>query len=302
MRGLRSIIKLFVKAGKPSTIREPQNSALETEKEKEISRVVCKKPNFENKRNPNPNKSNNAIKTNQEHFRSNTQRITTDNKKRFPCHGCGCLEHFIRDCPRKPSSSSFPSRQQPNVPNPIKYTECREIHGTQEQASCLVNSKFGQRSHSVLADTGAAVNVIKLKDTSGLKVRKTSAQLIGINNNTPVSCNQECKIDQDGVEHIFLVVPNNFPLEEDGIAGRPFLEKEDVIILAKQKKNIFNQKIPQAQIFKFSCNYLKSRSNLLKSNTRINHILNEKERNQLWDIIDSYQDVFCLPGDSLPLI
>lgn len=151
-----------------------------------------------------------------------------------------------------------------------------------------------------MADTGAAVNLIKYKCTIGLPVRNTSAQLTGINN-IPVNCQQECKINVEGVDHIFLVVPNNFPLEEDGIAGRPFLEKEDAIILTKQRKIIFNRQLPEKEkILKFDYQYSTDRSNCLKSKTRIEHILDLKAKSELWDIIDSFQDVYDLPGDPLP--
>ncbi|KAK0166576.1 hypothetical protein PV327_004070 [Microctonus hyperodae] len=160
-------------------------------------------------------------------------------------------------------------------------------------------SATGKRSHTLLADTGAEVNLIKLKCTRGLPVKKNIATITGINN-VPVICELECKITLDNVDHIFLVVPNNFPLTEDGIAGRPFLEKEDAIILSKQRKIIFKRTNPNYQILKFDSKYSLGRSRLLQENTRLNHILNENEKNELWNIIDSFQDVYYLESDPLP--
>lgn len=105
----------------------------------------------------------------------------------------------------------------------------------------------------------------------------------------------------DNIDHIFLVVPNDFPIDEDGIAGRPLLEKEDAIILVKQRKIIFNRATNHEQIFKFNCQYSTERSKLLKENTRIDHISDCTERNDLWKILDSFQDVYYLPGDTLPM-
>lgn len=146
-----------------------------------------------------------------------------------------------------------------------------------------------------MANTGAATNVIKKKCTIGLPIRFVNAKITGINN-TPINCDQECKITIDNIDLVFLIIPDNFPLDEDGISGKP--QKEDAIILTKQKTIIFNRK--NMKIFKIGPTYSTIRSDLLKKNTRLDHILNAKDRNDIWKIIDSFQYVYYLPGDPLP--
>lgn len=79
----------------------------------------------------------------------------------------------------------------------------------------------------------------------------------------PVICELECEVTLDNVDHIFSVVPHNFPLTEDGIAGRPFLEKEDAIILSKRRKIIFKRTHPNYEILEFDSKYSLERSRLL---------------------------------------
>ncbi|KAK0156981.1 hypothetical protein PV328_012050 [Microctonus aethiopoides] len=167
-----------------------------------------------------------------------------------------------------------------------------------------LDSHSGRKSCSFLADTGAEVNVIKEKCTRGLPVRKTLAKIIGINDK-PLICQWECKVTLDNIDHIFLVVPDHFPLDEDGIAGRPFLEKEDAIIYFKERKIVFREKYPKItsvapDLKVLKINYSTQRSELLKESTRIDHILNKNEKIEIWNIIDEFQDVYHSPGDSLP--
>ncbi|KAH0563565.1 hypothetical protein KQX54_002205 [Cotesia glomerata] len=108
VRGLRASIKLFVKSGKPTTIREAQNLALEIEKEELISQVVTKR------------------------LLSTITWLRINHKKTK-------MQSQQKDCPQKPQVSyqNFPSRQVPNVPpNQIKYIQCQKTEEIQEQASC----------------------------------------------------------------------------------------------------------------------------------------------------------------------
>lgn len=134
IRGLRASIKLFVKASKPTTIREAQNLALETEKEEVMSHILYKKAPNNNDRASNKSHENKNPKS-----KNQTHSQKPDGKNKFPCHNCGSFEHYIKDCPSKRQTvyQNFPSRRVPNTPpNQIKYTQCQETEETQEQASC----------------------------------------------------------------------------------------------------------------------------------------------------------------------
>ncbi|KAK0073196.1 hypothetical protein PV325_010104 [Microctonus aethiopoides] len=160
---------------------------------------------------------------------------------------------------------NFPSRQNPNpLSNQIKFTKC-------------------QKNQEILVQSSPLICTVQPK-----------------NDLIDFSQIQEQKITLDNVDHIFLVVPHNFPLTEDGIAGRPSLEKEDAIILAKQRKIIFKRTNPNYEILKFDSKYSLDRSRLLQENARINHILNENEKNEFWSNINSFQDIYYLEGDPLP--
>ncbi|KAK0169630.1 hypothetical protein PV328_011789 [Microctonus aethiopoides] len=277
IRGLRPNGKLFVKASQPKILREAQNLALETEKEEITSNYIYKKPVLDlSKISQNSRNTQNTTR-NYNKQASNPNQLNTE--KKYPCHGCE-PKHIIKS-------------------NQV-YQMSRKSRNPGAVFTINMYSTTGKRSYSLLADTGAEVNLIKLKCTRGLPVRKNTATITGINN-VPVMCELECKITLDSVDHIFLVVPDNFPLTEDGIAGRPFLEKEDAIILSKQRKIIFKRTNPNYEILKFDSKYFLERSRLLQENTRLNHILNENEKNELWNIIDSFHDVYCLEGDPLPL-
>ncbi|XP_044005455.1 GATA zinc finger domain-containing protein 8-like [Aphidius gifuensis] len=147
IRGLRSNIKIFVKSGKPETIRQAQNLALETEKEEEISRALYPRMNNNFGKNNETERSQNTFKQYEkpqntfkqyEKSQINTVPQSVPNSK-FPCHGCGSFSHFIKDCPKRPTyfqPQNFQNRRQfEKPPIPINYTQCQE-NETLEQPLC----------------------------------------------------------------------------------------------------------------------------------------------------------------------
>ncbi|KAK0078243.1 hypothetical protein PV326_009480 [Microctonus aethiopoides] len=133
IRGLQPSIKLFVKADQPKTLRDAQNSALETEKEEITSKFIHRKPIFE--QNKTLAKQRNAQHTPWT-SKPPVQNNMIDTKKQFTCHGCGSVDHFIRNCPNKQTNRNFPSKKFPSIPpNQLKYTQCQIEPQTPEQFS-----------------------------------------------------------------------------------------------------------------------------------------------------------------------
>lgn len=97
-------------------------------------------------------------------------------------------------------------------------------------------------------------------------------------------------------EHVFVIVPDEFPLEEAGIIGMPFLATENALVDAANKKIVFQRRPKVIRL----TNYSTARSRLLAENMRLEHIRDPVAKRSIWEIIDKYQGTFHLEGDPLP--
>ena len=165
------------------------------------------------------------------------------------------------------------------------------LNTTPESDGAVIDLRMAKRPGSFLIDTGASINVIKESAAKGLPTRKNRLEIIGISGD-PIVSGREAGIDIYENRHPFAIVPDSFPIEEDGIIGMPFLLKENAVIDYPARKIIFQiQAKKQTEL-----SYLKERSQLLQENTRLQHIQKEQDREGLWEIIDQHQDIFVLPG------
>lgn len=152
----------------------------------------------------------------------------------------------------------------------------------------------------LLADTGASVNLLKKTASLGFTTIEERNIIKGISS-TPIYLSEICFVPIRENRHVFLIVPDDFPITTDGIIGCPFLEDEDALVDAKNRVIIFRKKKPKFNEVLNIKPYLPEhdRLKLLLENTRMDHIGN-KDRQSIWQIISSYSDVYTLPGDPLP--
>jgi hypothetical protein len=78
----------------------------------------------------------------------------------------------------------------------------------------------------------------------------------------------------------------------------PFLSQENALIDTANAKIIFRRESKPVVIRKITCQ--SERSKLLRENTRLEHILESRIKDDLWTIIDRYQNIFHLNSDPLP--
>lgn len=192
------------------------------------------------------------------------------------------------------------------------------------------------RPRRFLLDTGAGVNIIKERDAPQ-KLPLDEPRTIQLGNDRH-TIHYFTYLPYLGVKHEFLIVPDDFPLIEDGIFGLPFLEKyqyqyitnnelklndtvlelqitpEDIEVkpgqLINHVKIIDNQPYlvnfvnTGKQPLSTSDQIERIKSNLsripeLLSKLRTDHI-EESFREPIKKIIASYNDVFTLETDPLP--
>lgn len=79
-------------------------------------------------------------------------------------------------------------------------------------------------------------------------------EIIGINSE-PVIANREALLKTNGNAHVFIIVEDDFPLENDGILGRPFLSNENAIIDVKNRAIVFKgKKIQKGPVYHANTN------------------------------------------------
>ncbi|KAK2578117.1 hypothetical protein KPH14_000977 [Odynerus spinipes] len=103
------------------------------------------------------------------------------------------------------------------------------------------SNDFRNAKPEFLVDTGAKVNIIKLSTLAPTILVNASKKidLIGITSKTVTSLAQTT-ITINNNKHIFHVVPNSFPIKQDGILGIEFLEKEKAILSYRDNSLLTN--------------------------------------------------------------
>ena len=77
-------------------------------------------------------------------------------------------------------------------------------------------------------DSGAAINLIKEKILDERDVRQKQFKKFVMGRDEHVS-SETVKFNFFNKEHIFHIIPNDFPLPEDGIIGLKFFSKHDTV-------------------------------------------------------------------------
>jgi hypothetical protein len=85
----------------------------------------------------------------------------------------------------------------------------------------VLQRRDGKRAR-FLVDTGAGINLIK--ETTSLNAQTSSPKTFLMGNDKHTT-NKVCNLNIFKKDHQFHIVPDNFPLIEDGIIGLPFLKK-----------------------------------------------------------------------------
>ena len=222
-------------------------------------------------------------------------------------------------------TSSKPNNVEPRGSLPrINYT-------TTGRLLSIVLQRRDGGSARLLIDTGAGINLIKEKASLNVQTSNPKTFLMGSDKHTT---NKICNLTILKKNHQFYVVPNNFPLIEDGIIGLPFLTKYqysvtnnkltlDEIILPLEKTD---SKIRPGETLT-STQYIEGKPTavcFINTSKQICHITNEIEkpdkpsqinkfaqiirtkhidpelREPLEKILINYLDVFNMETDSLP--
>ena len=112
---------------------------------------------------------------------------------------------------------------------------------------------------TLFLDTGSDISLIKLnavKNRDTINIQSTK-MLLGITNN-PIQTLGEIKleflINNKVLMFPFQIVPDNFPIESEGIAGSNFLKKFQAIINYESNKLVLNNTVFQLYIYRINAN------------------------------------------------
>ena len=248
------------------------------------------------------------------------------------CPKCLRTGHTAENCYFR----NFPFANQGKIPPRVNQTG--EPRGSLFRVNCtttgllsiVLQRRDGGRARFFI-DTGAGINLIKEKASLNVQTSNPKTFLMGSDKHT---INKICNLTMFKKNHQFYVVPNNFPLIEDGIIGLPFLTKYqysvtnhkltlDKIILPFQKTD---SKIRPGETLT-SSQYIEGKPTavcFINTGKQICHITNEIEkpdklrqinkfaqiirtkhiepefRGLLEKILIDYLDVFNMETDSLP--
>ena len=248
------------------------------------------------------------------------------------CPKCLRTGHTAENCYFR----NFPFANQGKIPPRVNQTG--EPRGSLFRVNCtttgllsiVLQRRDGGRARFFI-DTGAGINLIKEKASLNVQTSNPKTFLMGSDKH---AINKICNLTVFKKNHQFYVVPNNFPLIEDGIIGLPFLTKYqysvtnhkltlDKIILPFQKTD---SKIRPGETLT-SSQHIEGKPTavcFINTGKQICHITNEIEkpdklrqinkfaqiirtkhiepefRGPLEKILIDYLDVFNMETDSLP--
>ena len=213
---LKKEIGTHIRLLKPNTITEAQTHAIETEiwsKERQPARTqVVTRPNL---------------------TRANTNGIRTPNhslpladRVEMNCYKCGKTGHFAKPISRQTGFLTRPGRQMTPttsdnaargkhgcITNDTKRnTGTNRLRGlSRVSAVCgrlrSIRARRRTGSYQLLVHSGAVIKLMKEKILYKQDIRQ--------------------KLNFFNKEHVFHIIPNDFPLPEDGIIGLKFFSKYD---------------------------------------------------------------------------
>ncbi|XP_057339473.1 GATA zinc finger domain-containing protein 14-like [Microplitis mediator] len=165
-----------------------------------------------------------------------------NNSKNFnKCLTCGSHEHSSNNCPKQIISCDYCKKIGHKIRDCWKKINDEEKQ-IRENHPSTSNSHFGYSVNpnvgriSVMIDTGSGPNILKESFCpKGAILDKTKTiKLLGINE-IPVEALGEVELDFLDLEIKFLIVPDDFPIEQSGILGSNFFDEAKVQICYKDR-------------------------------------------------------------------
>lgn len=245
------------------------------------------------------------------------------------CTKCGRMGHAAERCFARnfPTASQRKPATKTSQPDRDRGRDNERIRINCTRGRLLsIHMRRGPEGdfRRMLVDTGAGINLMKENKANQISQSKNQTFFMG---NEEHSTNKVTPVKILGKSHIFYIVPDTFPLIEDGIIGLPFLSKYNYEItnniLTIDGNSIPFQKHPLEPIepgkAKIQTVYLEGKPTPIwfcNNGQRIHHISNEISNesniNQINEftkiirtqhiekILVSYLDIFNLETDTLP--
>lgn len=136
---------------------------------------------------------------------------------------------------------------------------------------------------------------MKQSKSAVLPTRARINQFFGVTSESLISY-REARMDIGDKQHVLVIVPDDFPIEEDGLLAMPFLDAEEDIIDTKKRTVELTKTMHRI----LNVNSKPSRATVLTENSRLSHMVDISEREILWEVIKEFEDIFTLPDDDLP--